>query len=58
MEVPHIAGNFETLSKSVEASDDKKVLEIIKEELDKGTAAMKILEEGRGNYIISIPSIP
>ena len=41
-----MADNFETLSKAVETGDDKKVLEIIKEELDKGTAALDILEKG------------
>ena len=38
--------DFETLSKAVETGDDKKVLEIIKEELDKGTAPLDILEKG------------
>ena len=38
--------DFETLSKAVETGDDKKVVEIIKEELDKGTAPLDILEKG------------
>ena len=38
--------DFETLSKAVETGDDKKVLEIIKEELDKGTAPIDVLEQG------------
>ena len=41
-----MASDFETLSKAVETGDDKKVLEIIKEELDKGTAPLDILEKG------------
>jgi len=38
--------NFEALSKAVETGDDKKVLELIKEELDKGASAVDILEKG------------
>ncbi len=38
--------NFEALSKAVETGDDKKVLELVKEELDKGTPPLDILEKG------------
>ena len=38
--------DFETLSKAVETGDDKKVLEIIKAELDQGTQAIDVLEKG------------
>ena len=41
-----MASNFEALSKAVETGDDKKVLELIKAELDKGTKAIDVLEKG------------
>ena len=41
-----MASDFETLSKAVETGDDKKVLELIKEELGKGTAPIDVLEKG------------
>jgi 5-methyltetrahydrofolate--homocysteine methyltransferase len=38
--------DFETLAKAVETGDDKKVLDILKEELEKGTSPIEILEKG------------
>jgi 5-methyltetrahydrofolate--homocysteine methyltransferase len=41
-----MASEFEALSKAVETGDDKKVMELIKAELEKGTAPLDVLEKG------------
>jgi len=39
-------GTLETLSKAVETGDDRKALEIVKDELAKGTRPLELLNEG------------